>query len=297
MKVFVTGASGFIGSAIVKELIDAGHQVTGLARSERSAEKIRQAGAEAVEGDLADLEILRQNALYADGIIHAAFSHDFMISKDISQFPKAAEMDRLAIEAMGEVLINTDKPLIVTAGLLGLPLINGKITEESVAENSLRASEATALKLAEKGVNASVIRLAPSVHDVGDYGFIPFIISKARENGVSAYPGDGNNRWTGIHRLDAARLFRLALEKGVRGALYNGVEDESVALKELAGIIGEKLHVPMEAVSGEDLNKHFEWLAHFITMDCPVTNLKTKRQLSWEPMNISLLEDIEQNYF
>ena len=297
MKVFVTGASGFIGSAIVKELIDAGHQVTGLARSERSAEKIRQAGAEAVEGDLADLEILRQNALYADGIIHAAFSHDFMISKDISQFPKAAEMDRLAIEAMGEVLINTDKPLIVTAGLLGLPLINGKITEESVAENSLRASEATALKLAEKGVNASVIRLAPSVHDVGDYGFIPFIISKARENGVSAYPGDGNNRWTGIHRLDAARLFRLALEKGVRGALYNGVEDESVALKELAGIIGEKLHVPMEAVSGEDLNKHFEWLAYFITMDCPVTNLKTKRQLGWEPMNISLLEDIEQNYF
>lgn len=297
MKVFVTGASGFIGSAIVKELIDAGHQVTGLARSERSAEKIRQAGVEAVEGDLADLEILRQNALYADGIIHAAFSHDFMISKDISQFPKAAEMDRLAIEAMGEVLINTDKPLIVTAGLLGLPLINGKITEESVAENSLRASEATALKLAEKGVNASVIRLAPSVHDVGDYGFVPFIISKARENGVSAYPGDGNNRWTGIHRLDAARLFRLALEKGVRGALYNGVEDESVALKELAGIIGEKLHVPMEAVSGEDLNKHFEWLAHFITMDCPVTNLKTKRQLGWEPMNISLLEDIEQNYF
>lgn len=297
MKVFVTGASGFIGSAIVKELIDAGHQVTGLARSERSAEKIRQAGAEAVEGDLADLEILRQNALYSDGIIHAAFSHDFMISKDISQFPKAAEMDRLAIEAMGEVLINTDKPLIVTAGLLGLPLINGKITEESVAENSLRASEATALKLAEKGVNASVIRLAPSVHDVGDYGFVPFIISKARENGVSAYPGDGNNRWTGIHRLDAARLFRLALEKGVRGALYNGVEDESVALKELAGIIGEKLHVPMEAVSGEDLNKHFEWLAHFITMDCPVTNLKTKRQLGWEPMNISLLEDIEQNYF
>ncbi|SHE80019.1 SDR family oxidoreductase [Chryseobacterium takakiae] len=297
MKVFVTGASGFIGSAIVKELIDAGHQVTGLARSERSAEKIRQAGAEAVEGDLADLEILRQNALYADGIIHAAFSHDFMISKDISQFPKAAEMDRLAIEAMGEVLINTDKPLIVTAGLLGLPLINGKITEESIAENSLRASEATALKLAEKGVNASVIRLAPSVHDVGDYGFVPFIISKARENGVSAYPGDGNNRWTGIHRLDAARLFRLALEKGVRGALYNGVEDESMALKELAGIIGEKLHVPMEALSGEDLNKHFEWLAHFITMDCPVTNLKTKRQLGWEPMNISLLEDIEQNYF
>jgi nucleoside-diphosphate-sugar epimerase len=297
MKVFVTGASGFIGSAIVKELIDAGHQVTGLARSERSAEKIRQAGAEAVEGDLADLEILRQNALYADGIIHAAFSHDFMISKDISQFPKAAEMDRLAIEAMGEVLINTDKPLIVTAGLLGLPLINGKITEESVAENSLRASEATALKLAEKGVNASIIRLAPSVHDVGDYGFVPFIISKARENGVSAYPGDGNNRWTGIHRLDAARLFRMALEKGVRGALYNGVEDESVALKELAGIIGEKLHVPMEALSGEDLNKHFEWLAHFITMDCPVTNLKTKRQLGWEPMNISLLEDIEQNYF
>jgi nucleoside-diphosphate-sugar epimerase len=297
MKVFVTGASGFIGSAIVRELIDAGHQVTGLARSEKSAEKIRQAGAEAVEGSLADLEILKQHALYADGIIHTAFSHDFMISKDISQFPKAAEMDRIAIETMGEVLIGTDKPLIVTAGLLGLPLINGKITEESVAENSLRASETTALKLAERGINTSVIRLAPSVHDVGDYGFVPFIISQAKENGVSAYPGNGNNRWTGIHRLDAARLFRLALEKGARGALYNGVEDESIELKELAALIGEKLHVPLKAVSGEDLNKHFEWLAHFITMDCPVTNLKTKRQLGWEPMHISLLEDIEQNYF
>lgn len=297
MKVFVTGASGFIGSAIVKELIDAGHEVTGLARSEKSAEKIRIAGGEAVEGSLADLEILKQNALRADGIIHVAFSHDFMISNDISQFPKAAEMDRIAIETMGEALLGTEKPLVVTAGLLGLPLINGIITEESVAENSLRASEAAALKLAEKGVHTSVIRLAPSVHDVGDYGFIPFIISQARKNSVSAYPGDGGNRWTGIHRLDAARLFRLALERGARGALYNGVEDAAVEMKKLAELIGEKLNLPVQSVSGEELNNHFEWLAHFIIMDCPVTNLKTKEQLGWEPMNISLLKDIDQNYF
>ncbi|MEC3875576.1 SDR family oxidoreductase [Chryseobacterium salviniae] len=297
MKVFVTGASGFIGSAIVKELIDAGHQVVGLARSEKSAEKIGNAGAQAVEGSLKDLEIIKQNALNADGIIHVAFSHDFMNSNDISQFPKAAELDRVAIETMGEALMGTEKPLVVTAGLLGLPLINGKITEESIAENSLRFSEATALKLAEKGVYASVIRLAPSVHDIGDYGFVPFIISQARKNGVSAYPGNRRNRWTGIHRLDAARLFRLALEKAEPGALYNGVEDESLELKKLAEIIGEKLHIPVEAVSGEDLNEHFEWLAHFITMDCPVTNHKTKEQLGWEPVNIGLLKDIEQNYF
>jgi nucleoside-diphosphate-sugar epimerase len=193
MKIFVTGASGFIGSAIVRELIDAGHHVTGLARSENSAKKIEMAGGKAVEGNLTNLEILRQNALNADGIIHAAFSHDFMSSNDISQFPKAAEMDRIAIETMGKALRGTDKPLIVTAGLLGLPLVNGNITEESVAENSLRASEAAALKLAEKGVHTSVIRLAPSVHDVGDQGFIPFIISQARKNGVSAYPGNGSN--------------------------------------------------------------------------------------------------------
>lgn len=297
MKVFVTGASGFIGSAIVRELINAGHQVTGLARSEKSAEKIRRAGGEVAEGSLADLEILKQNALHADGIVHAAFSHDFMISNDISQFPKAAELDRIAIETMGDALTGTDKPLVVTAGLLGLPLINGKITEESLAEHSLRASETTALKLAEKGINTSVIRLAPSVHDAGDYGFVPFIISQARKNGISAYPGDGRNRWTGIHRLDAARLFRLALEKGTRGALYNGVEDESIETKKIAELIAERLDIPVKAVSGEELNNHFEWLSHFITMDCPVTNFKTKEKLNWEPMNINLLEDLERNYF
>lgn len=297
MKIFVTGASGFIGSAIVRELIDAGHHVTGLARSENSAKKIEMAGGKAVEGNLTNLEILKQNALNADGIIHAAFSHDFMSSNDISQFPKAAEMDRLAIETMGKALRGTHKPLIVTAGLLGLPLVNGNITEESVAENSLRASEAAALKLAEEGVHTSVIRLAPSVHDVDDQGFIPFIISQARKNGVSAYPGDGSNRWTGIHRLDAARLFRLALEKGAHGALYNGVEDEYIQMKKLAELIGGKLSLPVKAVSGDELNNHFEWLSHFITMDCPVTNLKTKQQLAWEPVNISLLKDIEKNYF
>lgn len=297
MKVFVTGASGFIGSAIVKELMAAGHQVTGLARSEKSAKIIRAMGAGVAHGSLEDLEILEQNALQADGIIHAGFSHDFMISNDISQFPRAAEIDRTAINTMGEAIAGTHKPLVVTAGILGLPLINGQITEESIAENSLRASEATALKLAENGVHTSVIRLAPSVHDTGDYGFVPFIISQARKNGISAYPGDGSNRWMGIHRLDAARLFRLALEKGMRGALYNGVEEESIGIKKLAELIGEKLNVPVQSVSGEELNKHFEWLSHFITMDCPVTNKKTKEQLNWQPLHISLIKDMEQNYF
>ena len=297
MKVFVTGASGFIGSAVVRELIDAGHQVMGLARSEKSAEAIRKAGVEVVYGNLEDLDTLKQGAETCDGVIHTAFFHDFMLSNDFSQFVKAAAMDQAAIHAMGEALMGTNKPIVVTSGMLGLPLINGVVTEESMTQHSPRTSEATALALAEKGVNASVIRLAPSVHDKGDYGFIPFIIGQARKHGVAAYPESGSNRWIGIHRLDAAKLFRLALEKAIKGALYNGAGEAGIEVKKIAELIGETLNLPVSSVSGEALKTHFEWMSHFITMDCPATNVRTQEQLGWKPTRIGLLEDMQQNYF
>jgi len=297
MKVFVTGASGFIGSAVVKELISAGHQAIGLARSEKAAKIVSDAGAEVLLGNLEDLAILQQGALQADGVIHTAFLHDFMLTGDFSQFIKAAAMDKNAITAMGETLLGTSKPLVVTSGMLGLPLINGFVTEESTTQHSPRSSETTAMALAEKGVNASAIRLAPSVHDKGDGGFIPFIISLARKNGVSAYPAEGTNHWCAVHRLDAAKAFRLAVEKGIKGALYNVVGDTGIEIKAIATLIGETLGLPVKSVSGDGLAKHFEWLSNFITMESIATNFKTQEQLGWKPTHIGLLEDMQKNYF
>ncbi|MDQ1095197.1 MULTISPECIES: SDR family oxidoreductase [Chryseobacterium] len=296
MKVFVTGASGYNGSAILKELINAGHQVTGLARSEESARIIRDLGADVFHGNLEDLEILQQGAQNADGIIHCAFNHDFM-KGGAGTFLDSAATDRNAIFAMGEVLKGTDKAIVITSGMLGLPKINGFITEESVAEHSPRPSEEAALDLASKGVKASVIRLAPSVHDKGDAGFIPFIISQARKNGVSAYPDEGKNCWVGVHRLDAAKAFRLAVEKGHKGALYNIVDGEGVEMKKIAELIGKELNLPVASLSGEDLNRHFEWMSYFITLDCPATNFKSQEMLGWKPSHIGLLEDMKLNYF
>lgn len=291
MKIFVTGASGFIGSAIVRELTGAGHQVIGLARSEKSAKAISDTGAEPLHGDLEDLNILQLGVENADGVIHAGFFHDF------TQYAKAVEIDKKAINAMGEVLIGTNKPIVVTGGILGLPLIDGNITEESLSSGFPRASEVTALAWAAKGVHASVIRLAPSVHDKGDHGFVPFIISQARKNGVSAYPKNGNNRWTAVHRLDAAKAFRLAVEKSARGALYNVVGDTGIEVKRIAELIGEKLNLPLVSLPEEKIAKHFEWMSHFITFDSPATNVKTQEDLGWKPTQIGLLEDMQQNYF
>lgn len=291
MKVFVTGASGFIGSAVVRELLNAGHQVIGLARSAASAKAISDAGAEVLTGALDDLEILKQGASQADGIIHTAFFHDF------TQYAKAVEMDRNAINAMREVLTGTNKPIVVTAGILGLSHIDGNITEDSMVLNTPRASEATALVLAEKGINASVIRLAPSVHDKGDKGFVPFIIAQAQKNGVSAYPGNGNNHWTAVHRLDAAKAFRLAVEKGAKGGIYNIVGDLKIEVKKIAEVIGQQLNLPVRSLSGDELTKHFEWMSGFISFDSPATNLKTQEQLSWKPTHPGLLDDMQKNYF
>jgi len=291
MKVFVTGASGFVGSEVVKELIGAGHQVLGLARSEESAQAIRNAGAEVLMGDLEDLRVLKKGASESDGIIHTGFIHDF------ANYAKSNEVEKIAINAMGEVLLGTSKPIVVTAGILGLPHVNGFITEESKLQIPLRASEPTALALAEKGVHASVVRLAPSTHDKGDKGFMPFIIQQARTHGVSGYPGEGKNRWTGVHRKDAAKLFRLALEKGEKGALYNAIGDNGIELKKIAELISEKLDLPTKSLSEEETKEHFQWMSHFITFDSPATNLKTQETLGWKPTEIGLLEDLTKNYF
>ncbi|MBT2623655.1 SDR family oxidoreductase [Chryseobacterium sp. ISL-6] len=296
MKVFVTGASGFIGSAVVRELINAGHQVIGLVRSERSAKIVRDLGAEVLNDNLDDLEILKQGVQHADGVIHCGFNHDFMKGGQ-STFLDSAVTDKNAIHTMGEMLTGTNKPIVVTSGMLGLPLVNGFVTEESTAQHSPRNSEATALSLAGKGINASVIRLAPSVHDKGDYGFIPFIISLARKNGISAYPNEGENHWCAVHRLDAAKAFRLAIEKGNKGALYNVVGDPGIKLKTIATLIGETLNLPVKSVSEDELAKHFEWMSNFITMESMAANSRTQEQLGWQPTHISLLDDMQQNYF
>ena len=291
MKVFVTGASGFIGSAVVKELLAAHHEVTGLARSDASAKIISDAGAQVLKGSLDDMDSLKRGALEADGVIHTAFIHDF------SQYAKAAEADKTAIEIMGDVLKGTNRPIIVTGGILGLPKTGGVVTEADPEPALPRASEATAIALAENGVNASVIRLPPSVHDKGDKGFIPFIINMARKKGVAAYVGDGSNRWPAVHRLDAAHAFCLALEKAAKGSRYNAIGDEGISVREIVETIGKCLNLPVESISPDGAPGHFEWMSRFITFDSPATAYKTQEQLGWQPEHIGLIEDMKEHYF
>jgi nucleoside-diphosphate-sugar epimerase len=291
MRVFVTGASGFIGSAIVQELLGAGHQVLGLARSEASAQALVAAGAEVHRGSLDDLDSLRRGASVSDGVIHLAYNHNF------AEYEAAGQTDRQAIEAMGEALAGSNRPLIVTSGLAGFSL-GRPVTEEDSAAASPRMSEVAALALVAQGVRASAIRLAPSVHDRGDQGFVPTLINIARQTGVAAYVGEGLNRWPAVHRLDAARLFRLALEQGTAGARYHGAADEGIPMRDIAAIIGRHLNLPVVSKTHEEANTHFGWMARFVGLDMPASSVLTQQRLGWHPTQPSLLSDLEEgDYF
>lgn len=289
MRIFVTGATGFIGSAIVRELISAGHQVLGLARSEAGARSLIAAGAQVHRGDLEDLESLRSGASAADAVIHTAFIHDF------SKFKENCEIDRRAIEALGGVLAGSDRPLIVTGGL-ALLAQNRVATEDDphvpLSDTYPRASEHTAAALEERGVRAMIIRL-PQVHDTTKQGLVTYAIQIAREKRVSAYIGDGRNRWAAVHVKDAARLYRLALEKGHAGARYHAITEEGVSAREIAEAIGRGLDVPVASISSEQAHGHFGWLATFVGLDLQGSSAKTREQLGWNPTGPSLLSDLE----
>jgi nucleoside-diphosphate-sugar epimerase len=292
MRVFVTGATGFIGTAVVRELIDAGHQVTGLARSEAGAKSLASAGAQVHRGDLGDLESLRSGAAAADGVIHTAFIHDF------SNYGPAAEADRLAIETLGNTLTGSDRPLVVTSGTL-LAQRQGPLAIEDDAPNPSfpRKSEEAVIALAELGVRASVLRLPPTVHGNGDHGFVPRLISIAREKGVSAFIGDGLNRWPAVHRLDAARLYRLALEKNAAAAQYHGVADEGIPTREIAEVIGRHLNVPVVSKSREQAADHFGWIALFFGIDGPASSAQTQERLGWRPVQPGLISDLNAKHY
>jgi len=288
MRVFVTGATGFIGSALVKKLIGAGHQVLGLARSEAGAEQLVAAGAQVQRGELEDLESLKSGAANADAVVHLGFIHDF------SNFLKNCEIDRAAIEAMGETLVGSDRPLIVTSGLA--LLAEGRLATEDdmpppVSANYPRASEAAAEALEKRGVRTIVVRL-PQVHDTEKQGLVTYAIQIARQKGVSPYIGDGQNRWAAAHRFDAAHLYRLALEKGRAGARYHAVAETGVSGREIAEAIGRGLKVPVVSLTPAEAAGHFGWLAGFAGLDLTASSAKTREELGWTPTGPGLIEDL-----
>ncbi|HEX4139000.1 MAG TPA: SDR family oxidoreductase [Candidatus Methylacidiphilales bacterium] len=290
MRIFITGSTGFIGSAVVKELQGAGHQVVGLTRSEAGAKALVAAGAKPLNGSLEDLDSLRRGAADSDGVLHLGFNHDF------SKFQENCEMDRRAIETLGTVLAGSERPLIVTGGLAGLAAPGQLATEDNEIPPNFpfpRVSEQTALALVAKGVRASVMRL-PQVHDTVKAGLVTYAIALAREKGVSAYVGEGRNRWAAAHVSDVARLYRLALEKPTAGARYHAVAEEGVTMRDVAEVIGRGLKVPVVSLPPGEAAAHFGWLAMFAGHDLAASSAKTRERLGWNPTGPGLLADLER---
>jgi nucleoside-diphosphate-sugar epimerase len=289
MHVFVTGASGFVGAAVVKELLEHGHTVTGLARSSAAAASVEAAGARVLRGSLEDHDSLRRGVAEADGVIHLGFHHDF------SRFAESCVLDQQAIEAIGAALAGSQRPLLVTSGVA---LVSpGQLATEAAGFKPVdaafpRASEAATAALVARGVRASVVRLAPSVHGMGDHGFVPMLADVARTRGVSAWVGAGGNRWPAVHRFDAARLYRLALELGETGARYHAVAEEGVPFLDIAGAIGAALDLPVRSVAQADAAAHFGWFAGFAGADMPASSDATRQVLGWAPRECGLLEDV-----
>lgn len=295
MNVFVTGATGFIGTAVVRELLGSGHRVLGLARSRASEEALRALGADVHQGDLEDGASLVSGASGCDGVIHTAFVHDF------SRYKQACELDRRVIETLGSALRGTGKPLIVTAGTLGAP--GRRATEEdrfgpNASETTPRAaSEEAADALARQGVRVGVVRASPSVHGEGDHGFVPMLIQIAKDKGASAYIGEGNNRWNAVHRSDAARVFVRALERTSAGARFHAVSEPEIPFRDVAGAIGRLLGLPVTSVPADEAPAHFGWLAWAVARDCPSSSARTRELLDWTPSHPSLLDDLASGIY
>ena len=293
MRVFVTGATGFIGTAIVQELLAAGHQVLGLARSSAAAATLLKAGAEVHRGDLEDIQSLQQGAECAEGVIHTGFIHDY------TRFKEVALIDKQAIEAIGAALAGSDRPFIITSGTAHIS--PGRIATEDMLPApgaSPRLSEAAMNEVAAKGIRISAIRLSVSVHGEGDrHGLIPFLINLARQKGISAYIGEGLNQWNAVHRLDASQLFRRALENGSIGTRYHGVAESAIPFKDIAAAIGRKLNVPVMSIPVENAPAHFGMLTGFAAADCPTSSELTQQRLDWKPTHPTLLADLEQGFY
>ena len=305
MRVFVTGASGWIGTAVVPELIGAGHEVIGLARSDASAAALAAAGAEVHPGDLDDLDSLRSAAVASDGVIHLAFKHDIAFSGD---FQGAADADRRAVEIFAEALAGSGRPFVIASGTLGLA--PGRVGTErdghgiDPAPTTLgggpHARLATAelvLSLASRGVRSSVVRLPPTNHGEGDNGFVPALVNIAREKGASGYIGDGSNRWPAVHRLDSAHLFVLALEKAPAGSTLHAVADEGVPIRDIAEVIGRHLNLPVVSIAPEDAGEHFAWLAGLLATDSPASSVLTRELLGWQPTHAGLIDDLDEGHY